>query len=111
MGRIIAFITGLLIGMWLERLIQPRPLFVPTVKTPTHASSSPPASEADSLTEIKGIGPTFEQALNTQGIHTFSELARQNPDDLAARLGARVTAERIRGWIAQAQGKLDKTDS
>jgi predicted flap endonuclease-1-like 5' DNA nuclease len=105
MGRIIVFIFGLMIGMWLERMMQPRPLYAPTQSTPVRVP--PAASKADPLTEIKGIGPAFEQALNDNGIRSFADLARQNPDVLAAKLGARVTAERVRGWIEQAQDRLD----
>lgn len=68
------------------------------------------AIEPDDLTAIEGIGPAFEKALNALGIHTFAGLARQNPEDLAARLSARVTADRIRRdqWIEQAQAKADE---
>ena len=110
MGRIIAFIFGLLIGMWLERIMQPRPLYMPPAAAPVKVSP-PPASKADPLTEIKGIGPAFEQALNAQGIRTFADLAKQNPDGLAAQLGSRVTAERVRQWVEQAQNKLNETNS
>lgn len=109
MGRIIAFVFGLMVGMWVERMMQPRPLYVPPASTPVRVP--PSASKADPLTEIVGIGPAFEQALNAHGIRTFADLAQQNPDALAAKLGSRTTAERVRQWIEQAQGKLDETDS
>jgi|FLYN01.1.fsa_nt_gi large subunit ribosomal protein L21 len=59
----------------------------------------------DDLTLINGIGPAFEKALNAAGIYTFTQLAEQDPDDLASRLTARITAERIRRdrWIEQAR--------
>jgi predicted flap endonuclease-1-like 5' DNA nuclease len=95
--------------MWLERMMQPRPLYTPTASTPVRAAT--PVSQADPLTEIKGIGPAFEQALNAQGVRTFADLAKQNPDDLAAQLGGRATADRVRQWVEQAQGKLDETNS
>lgn len=112
MGRILTFVLGLLLGMWIERLMQPRPLYAPKAETPARAAVPPsaPAKEADPLTEIRGIGPAFEQALNAQGIRTFADLARQNADDLVARLGVRVTVERVRQWIEQAQDRLDETD-
>ena len=109
MGRIIAFIFGLMVGMWVERMMQPRPLYVPPASAPVRVTS--PASKADPLREIKGIGPAFEQALNANGIRTFAELAKQNPATLAAKLGSPATAERVRQWVEQAQGKLDETDS
>jgi predicted flap endonuclease-1-like 5' DNA nuclease len=59
----------------------------------------------DDLTLINGIGPAFERALNAVGIHSFAQLARQTPEELASQLAARVTAERIRRdrWIEQAR--------
>ena len=59
----------------------------------------------DDLTLINGIGPAFEKALNAAGIHTFAQLADQNPEGLAGRLATRISAERIRRdrWIEQAR--------
>jgi predicted flap endonuclease-1-like 5' DNA nuclease len=59
----------------------------------------------DLLTEIDGIGPAYERALNALGIFTFAQLAQQKADVLAAGLPARVTAERIQRekWIEQAR--------
>ncbi|HEX3051004.1 MAG TPA: DUF4332 domain-containing protein [Aggregatilineaceae bacterium] len=60
----------------------------------------------DDLTQIKGIGPRYAEALQRVGITQYMQLAKQNPDDLAARLAAHVTitAQRIRerDWIGQA---------
>jgi large subunit ribosomal protein L21 len=63
----------------------------------------------DPLTEINGIGPAFEKALNAIGIRSFADLARQDADDLAQRLPVRVTADRIRRdeWIEQARLKAE----
>jgi predicted flap endonuclease-1-like 5' DNA nuclease len=59
----------------------------------------------DDLTLINGIGPAFEKALNAAGIHTFAQLAHQNPEGLASQIATRVTADRIRRdrWIEQAR--------
>ena len=64
---------------------------------------------ADSLVEIQGIGPVFEQALRGIGITTFDDLARQDADALAEKLGGRVSAERIRRerWIEQARERAN----
>lgn len=66
---------------------------------------APPVTTKDALTDINGIGPAFEKALNNIGIFSFEELAAQDPDTLANRMNARVTAQRIRRdrWIEQAQ--------
>jgi capsular exopolysaccharide synthesis family protein len=65
------------------------------------------AHEPDPLTEIKGIGPALEKALNELGILTFDQLANQEPYTLAKRLGPFLTANRIcrDGWIEQARLK------
>ncbi|MEO0565203.1 MAG: helix-hairpin-helix domain-containing protein [Chloroflexota bacterium] len=79
--------------------------------TTSSETVSPSAKEpvsSDALTEINGIGPTFERALNEIGIYTYAQLAEQDPQDLATRLDARgVTAERIERdeWIEQAKAK------
>ena len=63
----------------------------------------------DPLTDINGIGPVFEEALNAIGIHSFRQLGRQTPESLAQRLGAsvNVSADRIRSgqWIEQARAR------
>jgi large subunit ribosomal protein L21 len=66
---------------------------------------TPGSQSRDPLTHINGIGPAFEKALNDIGIYTFAQLANQDVDDLASRLRARITAERIRRdhWIEQAK--------
>jgi large subunit ribosomal protein L21 len=63
------------------------------------------AKSKDPLTEIDGIGPAYERALNALGISTFAQLAQQKAEVLAAGMSARVTAERIERekWIEQAR--------
>lgn len=76
----------------------------PSAAAPT-TEPAPNAVQSDALTEINGIGATFEQALNEIGITTFEQLAAQTPESLAERIGGRLTAERIirDAWIEQAQ--------
>jgi len=67
------------------------------------------AGSPDPLTEINGIGPAFERALNEIGIFTYAQLAQQSAEALAASMDARgVTAERIERdeWIEQAQARV-----
>jgi len=74
------------------------------------APSSTVSRSSDPLTEIDGIGPAYERALNALGIHTFAQLATQNPDDLAGDLSSvRVTAARIKRdqWIEQAAARAN----
>lgn len=82
----------------------PQPVKRPS---PPEAPTSP-----DQLTEIDGIGPAFEQALNAVGIKTFKALAEQDADDLASKLtGVRITAARIKKdrWIEQASEHAAQT--
>jgi predicted flap endonuclease-1-like 5' DNA nuclease len=77
-----------------------------SVDSPPDSPSRPaPRKSKDPLTDIDGIGPSYEQALNAMGIFTFAQLAAQNADSLASNMTARVTAERIRReqWIEQAR--------
>ncbi len=66
----------------------------------------------DDLTEIKGIGPAHEKALNAIGISTFAQLAEQDAVDLANRIGGRITAQNIcsNQWIDQARAFCVVTD-
>ena len=96
---------------WLNQ--QQKPAVAP-VKTSPPAKPQVPRPTAsrgsDSLTEIDGIGPAYERALNALGIRTFDQLAAQNPDDLAGRLSSvRVTAARIKRdqWIEQAAARAN----
>ena len=79
--------------------VNPAPPVKPTEPHSTVTRSS------DALTDIDGIGPAYERALNALGIHTFAQLAAQNADELATGLSSvRVTAARIKRdqWLEQA---------
>lgn len=118
MMRLAAFVVGVVSGLIAARFLsssQPAEreqaaAESPPAKSDNGVSASASRSTPDSLTEIDGIGPAFEQALNQVGITTFAELARQKPDELAARLPARITADRIRRdqWIEQAKNKANE---
>ncbi|MBZ0298638.1 MAG: hypothetical protein K8J31_02810 [Anaerolineae bacterium] len=112
MSRLIAFLMGLFLGLFFGQRITTRPQATAGVVPARPWQAAPPPTprlSPDPLTEIDGIGPAFEQALNALGIRTFADLARQKADELAARLPARVSADRIRRdrWIEQAQQKVD----
>lgn len=98
MGNIVFFVLGVLVGLWARSQRLHHLIIVPPPRPP----------DADEMTNIKGIGPAFANALHDLGIRTYAQLARQNADDLAQRLGAigraSVTSERIRRerWIEQA---------
>lgn len=97
------FVLGLILGLWLREFLgegepsrsQPTPRLPARTQTRT----------TDPLVEIVGIGPVFEDVLHDIGIFTFADLARQDAEELAERMGGRITADRIRRerWIEQAQ--------
>jgi predicted flap endonuclease-1-like 5' DNA nuclease len=106
-------LLGFAVGVVLGYLVNRRsPALAETESLPAFLTDEPAAPpkkpSRDPLTEIDGIGPAYEQALQALGIETYAQLAQQNPDDLAARLSARVSAARIRQerWIEQAQEKM-----
>jgi hypothetical protein len=59
---------------------------------------------ADDLKIIKGIGPAFEKSLKAAGIRTFTQLAKELPEDVATYT-TNLSASQIRkqGWIPQAR--------
>lgn len=59
----------------------------------------------DPLTRINGIGPVYARALNALGIVSFAQLADQDPESLAHRMGVSISAQRIRRerWIEKAE--------
>lgn len=115
MRRIFRLILVLMVGYyvtkwWLDQ--QQRQSAAPVKVAPPVKPQAPDAapSHSDSLTEIDGIGPAYERALNALGIKTFAQLAVQNPDDLAMRLSSvRITAARIKRdqWIEQAAARIN----
>lgn len=65
------------------------------------------AGGSDDLTAIKGIGPTLAQKLRGQGIQSFADLVKADPEDLAAKLNQRpVTAKKVQDWIADAKSRM-----
>ncbi len=67
-----------------------------------------PGGSRDDLTRITGIGPKYAEALQSLGIVTYGDLARQEPQDLATRLrekGVRIIGDRIvsEDWTGQAR--------
>ena len=97
---------------WLNQQ-KPATVQTPVKVTPPakpRAPSSTSSRSSDPLSEIDGIGPAYERALNAMGIHSFAQLAAQNPEDLAAGLSSvRVTAARIKRdhWIEQAAARAN----
>lgn len=59
------------------------------------------APDAQPVAIIDGIGPVYEQRLNSSGIRDVAALAKASPDSVAEAAG--VSANRARHWIDQAQ--------
>jgi predicted flap endonuclease-1-like 5' DNA nuclease len=108
MGRLFVFLIGFLMGLWFGQRVRTTQ---PPARPEQPPSPAPAAPRIDPLHEITGIGQTFEKALNKLGIYTFADLAAQQPELLAQRLDARITADRIRRdrWIEQAQQKINQS--
>ncbi len=67
---------------------------------PTKKAGTPAVAAPDDLTSIAGIGPKTAAKLNQAGISTIPELARSDPDQLAA--DCRIGKNRLVKWIAAA---------
>lgn len=69
-------------------------------------ATPPPSPQKDDLTEIRGIGPAFERALNNMGIVTFQQIAQWDATNLKQiadkleTLPDRITRDQ---WIARAK--------
>jgi predicted flap endonuclease-1-like 5' DNA nuclease len=116
MRRVFRLILVLMLGYyitvwWLNQ--QQKQAAAPVKASPPAKPQAAPTTSSgssDALTEIDGIGPAYERALNAMGIRTFAQLAAQNPDELAAGLSlVRVTAARIKRdqWIEQAAARAN----
>ena len=106
-------LLGLLVGVllvwyWNAEQSKTSTEVQPLKAPPTPASPVPKAKSKDALTEIDGIGPAYERALNALGIFTFAQLAKQDAETLTSQMSARVTADRIQRekWIEQAQARI-----
>jgi NADH-quinone oxidoreductase subunit E len=100
------FLFGIVVGAvfaWLyQRYMQPCPETIPAkappIGVPPAKAPAPPADFA----AIRGIGAHFAERLHQAGIHTFAELARLAPEEVAERCQAQAWRVRRDDWIGQA---------
>lgn len=100
MRTLMQLLLGIGLGLWLRDALYHRESARP---------ARPESADDAGLRTITGIGPVFENALHKLGIRSFAQLAEQNADTLAQRLGAPASAERIRRerWIEQARERAN----
>lgn len=66
------------------------------------------AVAVEDLTQIRGIGPTYQQRLQDAGFHTLADLAAASADEVKLAIGAQPShAIDVASWIAQAQALID----
>jgi len=62
--------------------------------------------DAGSLDEISGLGPTYRDRLEDEGIETLRDLAARAPEDVAD--AAKTSQSRARQWIERAEDRLEE---
>lgn len=101
----IGVISAAFLSFILYRLLRPRTIIAPEPLIVTRDDFPPPemvgntGSEKDPLTNIRGIGPATESAMNKAGIYSFSQLAAADLADIQAFTGNRWNAA---DWIDEA---------
>jgi NADH-quinone oxidoreductase subunit E len=81
---------------------------------PAAGSSLPADNRTDDLKQIRGIGPSIERKLHSQGIFRFRQLAELNPMELAtiaARLSIPSTKPWRDRWIEQARALSERSNA
>jgi len=82
------------------------------VDAQTAVEEAKPASGADDLKELSGVGPALEKKLHDAGVTSFAQVAAWTEDDVAAmdeKLSFKGRIER-EGWIEQAKAKVAEAE-
>ena len=69
---------------------------------PTDADPTEDTADADT-DALKGIGPSYSEALSEAGIETVGDLADADPSDLADDIG--VSESRVEQWAERAKAR------
>lgn len=72
-------------------------------QTPAPSGNGSADVEADDLTKITGIGPTYAKRLVDAGITTFNSLSQRSPAELREVTKATGKSADPESWIAQAK--------
>jgi len=98
-GFVFGIAIGALLGWLSQRYLWPALQTVPARPGPAEV---PP----DDFVVLHGVGPAFAERLHEAGIHTYADLARLTPEEVAGR--CQVPAWRIRrdDWIGQAAARV-----
>jgi predicted flap endonuclease-1-like 5' DNA nuclease len=95
---------------WEKTQPQAKPKEASPAASPKPAAAAQPAAAAkDDLTQISGIGPSFEKKLNQQGISTYAQLAKlsdaqiQKLEETLMKIPGRIKRE---DWVGQAKNLM-----
>ncbi len=77
-------------------------LFDQVYEAEAQIDEAPIETEADDLTAIGGIGPTFARRLNEAGVRTYAQLSELSPDEVVAITHVAEWQGNPVDWISQA---------
>jgi predicted flap endonuclease-1-like 5' DNA nuclease len=77
-------------------------LFDQVYEAEAQANEAPVELEADDLTTISGIGPTFARRLNEAGVSTYGQLASLSPQEVVTITHVAEWQGDPVDWISQA---------
>lgn len=74
-------------------------------EAPRDTASEPPEAGGEPVDSIKGVGSAYAQRLADAGVHSVSDLARADPEELAAATD--LGAGRVGKWIERARTRTE----
>ncbi|HKJ57769.1 MAG TPA: DUF4332 domain-containing protein [Halobacteriales archaeon] len=86
-----------------ERAVKGVPEREPSADEPEAASAEPAGTGGEPVDSIKGIGAAYAQRLEAAGVHSVSDLAAADADDLASETD--IGAGRLGNWIERARAQ------
>lgn len=86
-----------------ERAVKGVPQREESGDEPEAASADPTGTGGQPVDSIKGIGTAYAERLEAAGVHSVSDLAEADPDDLAAETD--IAAGRLGNWVERARAQ------